>query len=282
MRAVHEWAEARALLYAEEGLSRFDLARHAPGPAVQAYVSHHWVVSWDLRGEQPHRQTVLTHPSVNMTFTAGRCRIAGVTRGQFQERLTDSGQVLGVMFRPGGFRPFLGRSVATITDRFVAIPDVFGDPGRDLEHAVLDAPTVADATATVEAFLAARAPRDVATIDRVAGMVAHIADDPGLTQVSDLADRYGSSVRAIQRLFTEHVGVGAKWVIRRYRIHEAADRARDANVNWADLAADLGYADQAHFTRDFTGVVGTTPTRYARQCAAWRHTARPERQKPAR
>jgi AraC-like DNA-binding protein len=277
VRAVHEWDEARALLYAEEGLSRFDLTRYDPAPAVRPYVSHHWVVSWDLRGELPHRQRVLTHPSVNMTFMPGRCRIAGVTRGQFQERLTGAGQVFGVMFRPGGFRPFLGRPVATITDRFVAIPEVFGEPGRELERAVLAAPEVADAIAAVGDFLAARAPADPSTVEQVAGMVARIAADPGLTQVGDLAERCGVTVRQLQRLFTGHVRVGAKWVIRRYRIHEAADRARDHAVNWADLAADLGYADQAHFTRDFSAAVGTTPTRYARECAVWRHTSRPAR-----
>ena len=48
--------------------------------------------------------------------------------------------------------------------------------------------------------------------------------------------------------------------------HEAALRAEAgglAAVNWAALAADLGYADQAHLTRDFTATIGVPPTRYA-------------------
>jgi AraC-like DNA-binding protein len=36
-----------------------------------------------------------------------------------------------------------------------------------------------------------------------------------------------------------------------------------ASIDWAGLAADLGYADQAHFTRDFTAMFGETPTQYA-------------------
>ena len=62
--------------------------------------------------------------------------------------------------------------------------------------------------------------------------------------------------------------MGPKWVIRRYRMHEAAARVADGEeVDWAGLAGALGYADQAHFTRDFTATIGMSPARYARACA---------------
>ena len=60
------------------------------------------------------------------------------------------------------------------------------------------------------------------------------------------------------------MGVGPKWVILRYRIHEALERAEsDPEVDWAELAADLGYSDQAHLTRDFTSTIGAPPTALA-------------------
>jgi AraC-like DNA-binding protein len=67
----------------------------------------------------------------------------------------------------------------------------------------------------------------------------------------------------MQRLFADYVGVSPKWVILRYRIHEALERA-ESEVEWARLAADLGYSDQAHLVRDFTQTVGVSPTAYAR------------------
>ena len=73
-------------------------------------------------------------------------------------------------------------------------------------------------------------------------------------------------MRRLQRLFAEHVGVGPKWVIRRYRLHEVTERmSAGAPIDWAALAADLGYADQAHLTRDFTDLFGEPPTAYARR-----------------
>lgn len=71
-------------------------------------------------------------------------------------------------------------------------------------------------------------------------------------------------MRRLQRLFAEYVGASPKWVLRRARLHEAAARAEaGAGVDWAVLAADLGYADQAHLTRDFAAAVGAPPGRYA-------------------
>ena len=56
-------------------------------------------------------------------------------------------------------------------------------------------------------------------------------------------------------------------MIRRYRLYEAAERAaRGTDVRWADLAAELGFSDQAHLTREFTAALGMPPERYARFC----------------
>ncbi|MBZ9638723.1 helix-turn-helix domain-containing protein, partial [Streptomyces sp. PSKA30] len=82
--------------------------------------------------------------------------------------------------------------------------------------------------------------------------------------VADFAHAEGLSVRALQRLFSTYVGVSPKWVILRYRIHEALEHAgTHTDINWATLATDLGYADQAHLVRDFTATVGVSPTAYA-------------------
>ena len=73
----------------------------------------------------------------------------------------------------------------------------------------------------------------------------------------------GLTARSLQRLFAEYVGVSPKWVMRRARLHEAAQRASGGEpIDWAELAADLGYADQAHLSRDFTATLGVSPTKY--------------------
>ncbi|MGH3421218.1 MAG: helix-turn-helix domain-containing protein, partial [Streptosporangiaceae bacterium] len=80
--------------------------------------------------------------------------------------------------------------------------------------------------------------------------------------VGQLSAESGMTARSLQRLFADYVGVSPKWVMRRARLHEAAERADSGEpVDWAALASDLGYADQAHLTRDFTVTIGVPPTR---------------------
>ena len=70
------------------------------------------------------------------------------------------------------------------------------------------------------------------------------------------------------RQFTRYVGVSPKWVIQRYRLHEALERLeRGAEVDRVELALTLGYFDQAHFVRDFKRFVGVSPGDYARRGA---------------
>jgi AraC-like DNA-binding protein len=83
-------------------------------------------------------------------------------------------------------------------------------------------------------------------------------------RVGELAARHGMSPRSLQRLFRRYVGVSPKWVLRRYRLHEAAERiAEGRDGDWARPALDLGYFDQAHFIRDFKALVGASPAQYA-------------------
>jgi AraC-like DNA-binding protein len=100
--------------------------------------------------------------------------------------------------------------------------------------------------------------------EQVAGMADRIATDQELRRVAALAEVFGLPERRLQRLFAEYVGVSPKWVMRRARLLEAARRADAGDVvDWGALALDLGYADQAHLTRDFTATLGVPPARYA-------------------
>lgn len=242
---------------------KFRLSAAYAAPALRPFVAHYWIVTWDLRGQDPYEQRVLPYPAVNMTFKPGRCRIAGVPRGRFSEILREAGRVFGVRFRPGGFHPFLGMPVSSITDRFLAIDDVFGPPGRELADAILAADDHT-AVAVMDEFLTTRAPRQAdPAAELAAAVVTHAATVPAMTRVDDPARAFDLSLRRLQRLFGDYIGVSPKWVIRRHRLQEAAVRATTGTpVNLTQLAAELGYSDQAHLTRDFTAMIGVPPGQY--------------------
>ncbi|MFJ9812726.1 DUF6597 domain-containing transcriptional factor [Streptomyces sp. NPDC101158] len=129
-------------------------------------------------------------------------------------------------------------------------------------------PAAGPAPAAEGGAAAAHDPAVLAAAEQAMALVDLVRTDRGMRRVSDLARSAGLSSRSLQRLFAAHVGVGPKWVILRYRIHEALERAEAGSAtappDWARLAAELGYSDQAHLVRDFTATVGVPPTTYAR------------------
>jgi AraC-like DNA-binding protein len=255
----------RGVLHPAETAQVSTLARYEPGPEAAAYVEFYWHVRWELRGRPPYETKVLAHPNVHLVFEEPEPLVYGVDRGLFVRRLEGSGQVLGIKFRPGAFRAFAGGPVAGYADRRVPADEVFGPAVSGACRAVLAAPDGPAMARLAEGFLLPRLPErpDPAAVE-VAAIVERITAEPSMFRVDQLADGLGLSVRRLQRLFAEYVGVTPKWVLRRARLHEAAARAdRGVGIDWAALAADLGYADQAHLTRDFTAVVGAPPGRYA-------------------
>src|SRR5688572_15167265 len=244
----------------------FQHARVAPSEPLRGVVQHFWSVRWDLRGAKPFLPETLPHPNVHLVFEAEGARIVGVHTGRFTTRLEDRGWVFGVKFRPGAFRPYLGRSVASLRDRTVPIDEVFGTKGAALARQVSDLGRDAEKAAAVEQFLNERKTPCDPNVDRVGNIVDEIAENREIVSVEQVVALGPLGKRALQQLFSSYVGVGPKWVINRYRLHEAVERLQDgAQINFTELAMELGYFDQAHFIRDFRKLVGCTPVAYTRR-----------------
>jgi AraC-like DNA-binding protein len=276
----------RGVLRPDLAATHFRLGRHAPSDALAPFVDYYWIPRWDLRGKPPYEQTILPHPNVHLVFEASGAGIFGVDRRLFTRSLSGLGLAFGVRFTAGGFRPFWQAPISQLTDRVVPAARLFGPRAEKTRQAIMrdadagvfdaggsgagdfgagdfgagDARMIGWAEALLRSVLPDRDP----LAEQVAALVSRITDDPGLRRVDQLSAESGMTARTLQRLFADYVGVSPKWVMRRARLHEAAERADSGEpVDWACLASDLGYADQAHLTRDFTVTIGVPPSRYA-------------------
>ncbi|MGW8949686.1 AraC family transcriptional regulator [Streptomyces sp. NPDC055709] len=286
--------DTRGIVDAPDLFAHVRFRRREPAPSLRPYLEHYWLIDWDLA--EPYVTHVVPHPSVNAVFQRyGDERpwgeVAGIGLGLFTRKLEGRGRVCGVQFRPGGFRPFApGRPVSEWTGRQVPDHEVFA--AADAAAIVL--PDDEDArVAALDAFLLGLGPEADPQAERAMALVEQVRTDRTIRRVAQLSAAEGVSARTLQRLFAEYVGVGPKWVILRYRVHEALERAeaesrasavsgtgsgegakddgsgvRGGSVgrgepDWAALAAELGYSDQAHLVRDFTSTVGVPPTAYA-------------------
>jgi AraC-like DNA-binding protein len=85
-----------------------------------------------------------------------------------------------------------------------------------------------------------------------------------LLTVAQVEERHGVSDRTLQRWFARYVGVGPKWVLARYRLHDVVTELDQGHAGpLADVAARHGWYDQSHFVRDFRSLTGVTPGEYA-------------------
>ncbi|RYZ31303.1 MAG: AraC family transcriptional regulator, partial [Propionibacteriaceae bacterium] len=216
---------------------------------------------------------VLPHPTVNLTVERGVRRpeappvavlVTGPVTRRFDVETTGRGWVWGVRFRPGGFPALTGADATHVAQRTLAAAEVLPpavvapldalhDSGAPLEEDRL----------RVEAALRPLVGEPDPDHLLVAALVAEMLADPTLVRVAQLSERHGLSARRLQRLFARYVGVGPKWVLARHRMHDvvaALDAGHEGSL--ADLAAEHGWYDQAHFTRDFRALVGITPARY--------------------
>jgi AraC-like DNA-binding protein len=257
--------QPRGILNPSAGAGKFQLKRLQPTPDLRYFVEHYWLIAWDLRDQPPYVQETLPYPSVHLVFEAGRTRIYGVITGKFARRLEGQGQVFGVKFRPGAFYPFLRSPISQITDAEIGLEEAFGIDSSALEQTIFAQPSQERQLELVEQFLHSRQPERDLAIDQINQIIDGIIADRSITKVDDVACRFSFGKRTLQRLFSQYVGVSPKWVIKRYRLQEAADQLADGTaLDWPRMALDLGYFDQAHFIKDFKRIVGRTPGEYAR------------------
>ena len=244
---------------------RIRLATYPPAAALAPFVDYFWVVEWDRRGHAPETQRVLPYPNAHLVFDLGRTAIHGVVRGAFDRPLTGAGKVLGVRFAPGGLRPFITQPLSTVTDTTIAADALLGMPAAQAEARVLGESDDLSMVEQAQALLLARLPQvdDAALL--AARLTAAAAAHNGPASVAQLCETMAIGERRLQRLFANYVGVPPKWVIQRYRLQEAIWRLAQPDApDLASLAHALGFFDQAHFSRSFAELVGSTPFDYRR------------------
>ena len=240
------------------------LGRYLPSPDMAPFVEHFWSVNWDLRGKPPLPQETLPYPSVHLVFEPDQPLIYGVLRGKFVRVLENQGKVFAVKFWPAAFHGLLHRPLSSITDRVFAAVDVFGPPVLDLHHALSEVDSDDMAVGATETFLRGYLTEPDPKAVALRQVVDFMLSAPEVMKVDELSARLQLSPRTIQRLFSRYIGVSPKWVMKRGRLHEATQRiAAAANPDWASLAHELGYFDQAHFIHDFKTAVGRTPGEFA-------------------
>lgn len=251
------------------------LTRFHPSSALQPYIEHYWYINWQLPVGQCYEQSVIPHPNTHLIFLAKNSHIQGICKQKYSYTLTEKGDLIGVKFTPAGFYDFAqqaGFTMNDISNVVVDIDKIFDIDVKAAELKVQKLTTPLKKIAYIDQILfSSRQPilKKDNNISFLNSIVADIQANKNLMSVSDIVNKYSISQRQLQRLFAKYIGVNVKWVINRYRIHDALTEIEmnahvgcDTKLNWASLALQLGYYDQAHFIHDFSQLIGQSPKNY--------------------
>jgi AraC-like DNA-binding protein len=239
----------------------------APAPALAAIAASVWI---QRVGEQPMAQRHEPHGGVEVRCVLGQApRLLGpLTSATFQD-IPAGGTVVGVRLRPGVLGGLVAMPADELVDEDVAGPDLWRDLSR-LTDLLGDAATPQAALHRLQAFVARSAGEPDPLVDEAVRNLmpwrrGGTAALPALLSISE---------RQLRRRCRAAVGVGPKELQRMLRLQGFVARVRasverpDAAVDLARWAAEVGYHDQAHLTRECRRLLGVTPGEYLAQCTA--------------
>jgi AraC-like DNA-binding protein len=256
------------------------LLRMVPAPPLASIIEAIW--DWDMPAGAFHYERILPDPCTSLIInlaedetrvyrdddTRACTRASGsVIGGPYRQSwIIDTAEqvrVIGVSFRPGGAHALLGLSTEELARCDVNLEDMFGARARRLREQLLETARPEERLALVEQWLRQITEHptwDTAIMHTVAAL-AHVPDVPS---IGHLQRESGYSAHRFGLLFRRHVGMTAKQYARLMRFRAVVDMAYPVQqLDWARLAAEGGYCDQAHLSHEFRRFAGITATEFA-------------------
>jgi AraC-like DNA-binding protein len=187
----------------------------------------------------------------------------------------DMASLIGIVFEPGGFGPFVGDAVDLFSNQSVCLEDVWGTAARSLRDRLRETPSPRGKIAALEEFLRIRfagcvARRNTTRMSTIEFAVKTIGRTPSVATVRELARSTGWSERRFSQVFREEVGFSPKVWSRIQRFQRALRQLHaGGDLPWAELALECGYYDQSHFANEFKAFSGIDATSYCAARTVW-------------
>jgi len=233
---------------------------YAPPPALADHLLCFWTQS--ITGCGDYAQRVLPDGCIDIIFINDEAPVViGPWSKPFIAQLPVDTKIVGARWHPGHAPALLGLPAAELLNQSVALRDVWSRARGSLLERVSAQQNLTARKWALEAALANLVPHAPPIDPVVNASIQWLAQHPH-GRVGQLSQWIGISSRQLQRRFSASVGYGPKafQAILRFQrlLHVSGSRTHRRNL--AELAADVGYADQAHMTREVQRLSGCSPT----------------------
>jgi AraC-like DNA-binding protein len=170
-----------------------------------------------------------------------------------------------ISFKKGMAAPFFPFPMEEIRDSVVDADLVWGREFGMLRERLLEEKDVEQRFLVVEEFLVSRFSSVLKLNPCVAFAVNEMIERPDAISIARMNDKIGYSKKHFAEMFRKQIGVTPKAYLKIMRFQKAVKTIDAAeNIDWATVAFDCGFYDQAHFINDFKHFSGFTPVEYSR------------------
>jgi AraC-like DNA-binding protein len=196
----------------------------------------------------------------------GGALVSGPYTGSFLSDAAEERAILGAHFKPGGASAVLGVSAGEFRDTHVDLSEIWGQSAKTLHEQLCALSEPSERFRLLEQVLMQQLLADPHGHAAVRVALDVLMRTHGQAKTRDVASAVGLSQRRFIELFAGEVGLTPKLFGRVRRFLHAVDRANAAtSTDWARLAIECGYFDQAHLIHDFVGFASVSPTEYRRR-----------------
>ncbi len=193
----------------------------------------------------------------------GHAVLSGARSNFFVIDTAGQQRVVGIQFYPGGAFPFFRMPADEAQNSEINLEDLWRSRSAELRERMLAAPSAQAIFRILEQDLLAQLARPLELHPAVRYALQHMRRAPHIATVQSVTEKIGLSQRRFIALFRQQVGLPPKMYcrVRRFQLVLHTLHQMD-EVEWAQIALDCGYYDQAHFIHDFQAFSGITPTAY--------------------
>lgn len=254
--------------------------RYIPSAPLSAFVNCLWYLDQEPQTHAKERLLPNGESSIILDLLDGPIRIynaqdvsrystyrsaifSGARSNCFAIDSCERERVIGVQFRPGGAFPFFRPPASETENATVDLEDLWPRCAREIRERLLLAPSIDAMLHELERCLIEQLTRPIELHPAVQYALDRFAHSKHVCRVGSVIDEIGMSSRRFIKLFHQQVGLAPKVFCRVRRFQHVIEAVHcKEDVDWADIALECGYYDQAHFIHDFESFSGLTPSAY--------------------
>jgi AraC-like DNA-binding protein len=250
--------------------TRISIFAAEPNGQLKDYIEYIWYMKWDLSTDSALTCIVVPNPCTKLVvlqqneITYNPIVIGPKQKGELFN-LQGTGATIGFDFKPGALYSILGKSMNNWPETGFKGEELFKDLPLSSDK-IWNEINLTEWLEKVESYLLNHklnhAPKN--SFKQITMTIDNFLENPDKT-LEDLAQQAGVSLRTLQRIFNEEVGLSPRDLLRVARFNKAIQQiGHDDFKTFANTAVDSGFFDQPHMVNEFKKLIATSPSKFRR------------------